>query len=140
VSHPTGRASEVAEGCRYPASVTATFSSLRRAAALLTGLLVVLTAGVALAAPASADVPEGWSDPDPVNTLHALLLLGGVPLLLFVLIWLLVYVPAMVRGERVAPGTATAEDQWIGGPRKSTAELAGPDGDDSQAGGASARW
>ncbi|MDN4172663.1 hypothetical protein QWY28_06905 [Nocardioides sp. SOB77] len=120
--------------------MTASIRPVRRAAALLTGLSVVLTSGVVLAAPASADVPEGWSDPDPVNTLHALLLLGGVPLLLFVLIALAVYVPALARGERVAPGTATPENQWIGGPRKSTAELAGPDGEQSQAGGASARW
>ena len=120
--------------------MTATFSSLRRAAALLTGLLAVLTAGVALAAPAGADVPEGWSDPEPVDTLNALLILGGIPLLLFVLITLAVYLPALARGERVAPGSAPVENQWIGGPRKSTAELAGPDGEQSQAGGASARW
>ncbi|MDN4160451.1 hypothetical protein [Nocardioides abyssi] len=120
--------------------MTASTSLLRRAAALFAGLLVVLTSGVVLAAPAGADVPEGWSDPDPVNTLEALLLLGGVPLLLFVLIWLAVYAPALARGERVAAGSTTVEDQWIGGPRKTTAELAGPDGDESQAGGASARW
>ena len=39
-----------------------------------------------VAAPARADVPEGWSDPEPVDTLHALLVLVGIPLLLFVLI------------------------------------------------------
>lgn len=95
---------------------------------------------VALAAPAHADVPEGWSNPPPVSTLHALLVLGGIPLLLFLLITLAVYLPAMVRGERVAPGSATVEDQWFGGPRKGTSELAGPDTEESQAGGASARW
>ena len=120
--------------------MTASTSLLRRAAALLAGLLVVLASGVALAAPAGADVPEGWSQPEDVSTLHALLLLGGVPLLLFVLIWLAVYVPAIARGERVTAGSASTENQWIGGPRKTTSELAGPDGDESQAGGASARW
>ncbi len=120
--------------------MTASTSLLRRAAALLAGLLVVLTSGVVLAAPATADVPEGWSDPDPVSTLEALLIFAGIPLLLFVLIWAAVYLPAIARGERVSAGSATVEDQWIGGPRKTTSELAGPDGDQSQAGGASARW
>ncbi len=95
---------------------------------------------VALAAPAQAEVPEGWSDPEPVSALHALLVLAGIPLLLFVLIVLAVYLPALVRGERVKPGAPAVEDQWFGGPRKGTAELAGPDNEDSQAGGASARW
>lgn len=104
----------------------------------------VLTAPVAItllaAAPAGAEVPEGWSDPDPVSSLHALLVLGGVPLLLFVLIALAVYIPALARGERVAPGAPALENQWLGGPRKTTAELAGPDSEESEAGGASARW
>lgn len=113
--------------------MTATFA--RRAAAVL----VAVAALVATAGPASAAIPEGWSDPDDVSALYAILLLGGVPLLLFLLIALAVYVPAMVRGERVAPG-ATTENQWFGGPRKGTAELAGPDSDESQAGGASGRW
>lgn len=117
--------------------MTATISLLRRAATVSTAVLV---AAFAVAAPATADVPEGWSDPDPVSGLEALLLLGGIPLLVCVLIALAIYVPALARGERVAPGAATVENQWIGGPRKSTAELAGPDSDDSEAGGASARW
>ncbi|WP_435742427.1 hypothetical protein [Nocardioides sp. SYSU DS0663] len=120
--------------------MTATIPVLRRAATVLTALAAVLLAGLALSAPASADVPEGWSEPPPVDGLEALLLLGGLPLLLVVVIMLAVYVPALARGERVAPGQATIENQWIGGPRKSTAELAAPDRDDSEAGGASARW
>lgn len=101
------------------------------AAAVATALMV--------AAPAGAEVPEGWSDPDPVSGMHALLVLGGLPLLLFALIVLAVYVPAVVRGERVAPGTATPEDQWFGGPRSGTHELkSGSDSDGT--GGASGRW
>ena len=53
---------------------------------------------------------------------------------------MLVYLPAMVRGERVAPGGAARENQWFGGPRKGTAELAAPDTEESKAGGASGRW
>ena len=117
--------------------MTATLVTLiRRTAAVAAG--VALTAGVA--APASADVPEGWSNPDPVSALHALLLLGGVPLLLFVLIATAVYLPALIRGERVNPNGVAADNQWFGGPRQGTAELAGPDSDESKAGGASGRW
>jgi len=95
---------------------------------------------VAAAGPAGADVPEGWSDPAPVSPLHAVLLLVGVPLLLFVLITIAVVVPGLVRGERFTPGGHATEDQWFGGPRKGTAELPAPDTEESKAGGASARW
>lgn len=124
-------------GSRYPPVVTTNLEMLvRRGAVLAAAAALPLLA----AAPASADVPEGWSDPDPVPVLEALLILGAVPLGLFVLIVLAVYVPAMLRGERVAPGAPALENQWLGGPRKSTAELAGPDSQESEAGGASAHW
>ncbi len=117
--------------------MTATLVTLiRRTAAVAAG--AALLAGVA--APASADVPEGWSNPEPVSALHALLLLGGVPLLLFVLIATAVYLPALIRGERVNPNGVAADNQWFGGPRQGTAELAAPDTDESKAGGASGRW
>jgi hypothetical protein len=102
-----------------------------------------------LAAPAHADVPEGWGDQTEHNSLDALHALGlylGAPLLLFVLIALAVYVPAMVRGEKLLPdhtghgGHALPEGQWIGGPRQGVAELPAADGDDSRAGGASGSW
>lgn len=90
--------------------------------------------------PASADVAEGWPEHAGVNGIEALLLLGGIPLGLALLITALVYVPALVRGERIAPGAPVVENQWIGGPSRGTAELAGPDSTQSEAGGASARW
>lgn len=137
MTHLTRSGRKAGSRSRYPLQVTANLVTLiRRTAALAAG--VVLMAGVS--APASADVPEGWSDPDPVSALHALLLLGGVPLLLFTLIFLAVYLPSLLRGERVTPSGTAADDQWFGGPRKGTAELAGPDNGDSKAGGASARW
>ena len=91
------------------------------------------------------DVPVGWSDPDDVDMLQAVLLLGGVPLLLFVGITLAVYVPSLVRGEPIAPGAPAVENQWLGGPRTSVGELAGPgaaatDHHDPDSGGASGRW
>ena len=102
-------------------------------------VLGVPAAFVALAAPAGADVPEGWSEPDPVNVMHAILVLGLLPLGIFLVITLLTYLPALMRGERVNPTTSTPEDQWLGG-RRTTHELAAPDSAESQAGGASARW
>jgi hypothetical protein len=104
---------------------------------------VVLVAGglvLAVAGPAGADVPEGWSDPDAVSPLHAVLVLVGIPLLLFVLITLAVVVPSLLRGERFTVGGHATEDQWFGGPRSGTAELPAPDTEESKAGGASGRW
>ena len=88
------------------------------------------------------DVPVGWSEPEDVDVLQAVLLLGGVPLLLFVGITLAVYVPSLVRGERIAPGGTAQENQWLGGPRTTAGELTGPgaDGHDPDSGGASGRW
>lgn len=105
----------------------------------LAGLLAVL-GGLLLAGPASADVPVGWSQPDDVNVVHAVLVLGGIPLLLFLAIGAATYAPSLARGERVAPGSLPVADQWLGGPRKGTAALAGPDGDRSESGGAHGRW
>jgi hypothetical protein len=86
------------------------------------------------------DVPLGWPDSGETDLVQLVLLLGGVPLLLFIGITLAVYVPSLVRGEPIAPGAPAVENQWLGGPR-STAELTGPaaaDADDT--GGASGRW
>ncbi|SFH72805.1 hypothetical protein SAMN05216561_10222 [Nocardioides psychrotolerans] len=105
----------------------------------MTGLTSV-GLSLALAAPASAEPSEGWPVSQPVDMLDAVLLLAGVPILLFVVIAAAVYLPALVRGERIAPGAPHVENQWLGGPRKSAGELAGPDAATSEAGGASGRW
>ncbi len=95
-----------------------------------------------LAAPTYADVPLGWSQPEPVDGLHALLLLVGGPLLLFVLIAVAVYIPSMVRGERLLPDHSGGEGQWIGGPSSGTHELPAPapDAEQPKTGGASGNW
>ena len=102
----------------------------------------VITAASALAAVIPLDVPVGWGgDQDrDVNMVHALLLLAGLPLLLFIAITVAVYVPSLVRGDRIAPGQPPVENQWLGGPRTGTAELKGPESEDAEAGGASGRW
>lgn len=89
------------------------------------------------------DVPVGWSDPDDVDMLQAVLVLGGVPLLLFLGITLAVFVPSLVRGESITPGAPAVENQWLGGPRTAAGELTGPDAggtQDPDSGGASGRW
>jgi hypothetical protein len=108
---------------------------LRAAAALTSAVALSLSA-----APAHADVPEGWAEVTSIDGRSALMLLVGAPLLLFVLIALAVYLPAMVRGEKLLPDYSTGDAQWIGGPRQGVAELPAPDSDDSRAGGASGRW
>ena len=113
---------------------------IRRIVVIAVSGITVAGLSLVLAAPAGASVPEGWDTPESVDKLGMVLLLGGVPLLLAVLIAIAVYVPALARGERVAPGAPQVENQWLGGPRKSAGELAGPDSADSQAGGASGRW
>ncbi len=122
-------------------AVTTPISAAIRRIVVLAGSATVVAALVLVsAAPAGAEVPEGWDTPEAVDKLGMILLLGGLPLLLAVVIAAAVYVPALARGERVAPGAAQIENQWLGGPRKAAGELAGPDSADSQAGGASGRW
>ena len=115
-------------------------AAVRRIVVLAVSGITIAGLSVALAGPAGAEVPEQWPANDAIDKLGMLLLLGGVPLLLAVVIGLAVYVPALSRGERVAPGAPQVADQWLGGPRKSAGELAAPDSDTSQAGGASGRW
>jgi hypothetical protein len=100
----------------------------------------VITLATALATAIPLDVPVGWSDPDDVDMVWALLVLGGIPLLLFIAITVAVYIPSLVRGERIAPGQPPVSNQWLGGPRTGTAELEGPQSEDADAGGASGRW
>jgi hypothetical protein len=73
--------------------------------------VLVTTAGAAFAAP-----PDSWENTPHVSALHVLLLLGAIPLALFAIITLLVYLPSMTRGQR--PGEAwRGEPTWFGGPR-----------------------
>ena len=101
-------------------------------------LLLATAMPVLLAAPAGAEIPEGWSDPPEVSLLQLLVVVFGIPLVLMVPISLAVVLPALARGEKLLPSTETP-DRWFGGPRESAGELesgreVGPTG------GASGRW
>ncbi|MBM9460726.1 hypothetical protein JK386_12500 [Nocardioides sp. zg-536] len=105
----------------------------------VSALLVLTSAGSA-----SADTPEprpgSWEPKPEIDLLQALLLFGGIPLLVFVVITLLYVGPALARGENLSPNALQAENEWLGGPRKSAGELAAPDSEDSKAGGAGGSW
>jgi hypothetical protein len=124
--------------------VTSTSSAPRRVALVVGSATFLL---LACSGPATADIPDGWSDPKPVPVLHDLLLLIGVPILITLAIFAAVYLPGIVRGESVAPAGAKSDDQWFGG-RRDTAELpaapsgAVPDASDRgrETGGASGSW
>jgi hypothetical protein len=112
-----------------------------RALALTPVALIPLAAAPALAVP-----PEAWPDADPVGAFDWLLLLLVLPVGLFVLIWVLSYVPVMVRGEKYTPGRAWRnENEWFGGPKDGLeaadrAELPAEESAEAERGGASARW
>jgi hypothetical protein len=119
-------------------------SQAPRRSALVVGCATLLTLGCA--GPASADVPDGWSNPSPVNPVHFLLLFVGIPALITLAIVAFVYLPSIVRGESVAPVGVRSEDEWFGGRRDtpqlesaSTTRESGDEGDRGT-GGASGTW
>lgn len=90
-------------------------SAVRRAArviAVLPAVLVTLAAGAA-----SAEPPEFWPDTPSVSGLHVIVLLVLIPLGLFALICLLVYLPSMTRGNRAqSTEVVHGKGEWFGGP------------------------
>jgi len=100
----------------------------------------IFSSALLLASPASANVPEGWSDPDPVEPLHMLAILVGIPAAIAVVIILAVIAPGLARGEKFVHSNAAPDPEWFGGPRSGTEELPAPDTAESKAGGASGRW
>ena len=89
---------------------------VRRAArvlAILPAILVTLAASAAFAEP-----PETWEDTPSVSGLHVIVLLVIIPLALFLLIWLLVYMPSMMRGNEDQSGVVRhGQAEWFGGPQ-----------------------
>jgi hypothetical protein len=85
-----------------------------RVLALVPALLVTTSAGAALAAP-----PESWESPKHTSPLYVILVLGAIPVALFVLITLLVYLPSMTKGRHSQPGQEWGDEvEWFGGPRE----------------------
>ena len=97
-----------------------------------------------LAAPALASPPETWQAPDNGSQLGTLLFVVGTPVLVFVVLAILVYLPSMMRRQSSAPGLAFQERaEWFGGPRKGVEGTPAPAAateQQSEKGGAGARW
>jgi len=118
--------------------------------------LVAAVAAAALilarAAPALADPPVTWSDPEPISMLEALLVFVGIPIALSVVIALLVMAPSVAKGPRYRPGLGWwAEPEWFGGPQRGADAEGAEDASrpalesgirspELPAGGTSARW
>lgn len=113
-------------------------SRVRRAvrAAAVVPALAVLAAG----SPALAAQPEGWEPTDNGSALQAILVLGGIPVLLFVTIWLLAALPSIIKGQQYSSELAFREPEWFGGPRQGADAVAAPSGAHEGRGGASADW
>ncbi len=114
--------------------------SLLRAAAVAVSVPITL---LALAAHALAST-SGSGDAGPgLTVLQTVGIFVGIPVGLFVLIWLLVYAPSMVKGPRYRPGlTWWAAARWFNGPPQGLSGVSGvaPGPDTTKGGGASARW
>ncbi len=117
-----------------------TSTAVRRLLAATAAAGLAMAAILVTAGPASADTPEGWPNEESVDIVEMLLLLGGIPVLVFLAVLAFILGPPLARGESIRPGGTPLETQWLGGPRKSAGELAAPDSDDSKAGGAAGSW
>ncbi|WP_436972057.1 aa3-type cytochrome oxidase subunit CtaJ [Nocardioides panacis] len=117
-----------------------------RALALVPAILVTSATGSAF-----AEAPEQWQDNGSVSPLHVLMVLVVIPVALFALICLLVYLPSMKKGQLYQPGLAWRnEPEWFGGPRggAESADVSQPGfvgagsatDTDPDRGGASGRW
>ena len=96
---------------------------------------------VLLGPPAYADVPVGWSDPEPVSGLEVLLILVVAPVGLAIVVALLAWLPGLTRGSGTGSGPGTHEDTWFGGPVEGTQALEpARDAESKETGGASGRW
>jgi hypothetical protein len=121
-------------------TVPARSRRLPRTAAVTLGLILGSLAAPALAAP-----PDAWDEPDNGSMLDNLLFLVGVPVVVFLVLALLVYLPSMMRRQSSEPALAFRDrPEWFGGPRKgvsgaTAASEADPSASSSK-GGASADW
>ena len=76
-------------------------NTFARRALTLGASVAAVTAAVA--GPAAADVPSGWSNPSDVNPLHMLALILFIPVGIALVIAFLVLLPGVLRGEGLLP-------------------------------------
>jgi hypothetical protein len=121
-------------------TIHTTRSSLRRASRA-----AVVTLGLTLgtvAAPAFADAPSTWENPNNKPAIDTLIYLLGVPILVLIVVWVLVYLPSMMRRQSSSPAVAFQErSEWFGGPRAGVdAATDEPSNGTNGKGGAGAGW
>lgn len=122
---------------------------------LVTGLLASATMA---ASPAFAELnrDDGDDPGESISRLKTVLVLGGIPIGLFLLIALLVSLPSIMKGPRYRPGKGwQGAPEWYGapGPDKREVEagsgsapaltgtvLSGDEAEAADGGGTSARW
>jgi hypothetical protein len=120
-------------------TIHTTRSALRRASRVAT-VTLGLTLGT-LAAPAFATAPSTWENPDNPPAINTLLYLLGVPILVFIVVWVLVYLPSMMRRQSSSPAVAFQErSEWFGGPRAGVDAASEEPSDANEKGGAGAGW
>jgi hypothetical protein len=131
-------------GTLFPVPNKPSTTAVRRAARVLALMPAIAVTGATGAA--FADAPDSWAESPSVPLLRALVVYLLIPLGLFVLITLLVYIPSMSRSESYQPGQVwRGEPTWFGGPRQGLAAVeatppaAGSDAGSTR-GGTSGRW
>jgi hypothetical protein len=115
-------------------------------------LALALTPAVVLlgaSGTAAADAPATWESTSGISPTYVILVLIAIPVALFLLITLLVYLPSMRRGDQSPRGEAwRGQSEWYGGPRggleaadRTAPPAAVTDGRGAAArGGSSGRW
>lgn len=99
---------------------------------------LAVMSSLTFAAPAMADLPEGWETPEAVGLGDFLILVLAIPLSIALVLALLTVLPALARGEKLSGHSGPVTDEWFGGPRGGKAELKAGAAKDS--GGASGTW
>ena len=107
-----------------------------RGITLIPAVLVLTATG-----PASAEPPATWEESAQPSVIDALLLIFGVPALLFIVIWVLASLPSMIGGQRGDAALAFRDNpEWFGGPRQGVEAAPGDAGEPQGRGGTSAHW
>lgn len=70
----------------------------------------------AASVPAYADVPEGWSDPEPVSLVAMLIVIVVLPGLLFAVISMLALAPQAAKKRREASAESAPSEVGAGTP------------------------
>lgn len=113
-----------------------------RLAARTTAVTAPLAVSLVLAGAAHADAPATWeAGGDGINGLEALLIFGGIPLGLLIVIALLASISSRTSSPRSRPAQSwEGESEWFGAPDAADPVAIGTGLEVKPGGGASATW